>query len=84
MKTKLITLTLLSIFMATSVVQAQKLINRKEKKKDKREISADGKALQDDRRDLGRLTELVMEWDTLRKINDDSPAMKRVEQEIAA
>jgi hypothetical protein len=58
--------------------------DRHEIRSDKRELSKDEAALKDDHRDLGRLSDLVIKWDELRKSNAPAGEIDAIEKLIAA
>jgi len=53
-------------------------------KADQKNIVKDKQAVADDRRDLDRLSDLVLRWDTLRKESPNSPELEAVQSQIAA
>jgi hypothetical protein len=61
---------------------AQQLRNAKERQDDKKGIAKATVGVADDRRDLDRLSDLVMKWEVLRK-GGNQVALNQVEQQIA-
>jgi type IV secretory pathway VirB10-like protein len=86
MKNKRIMISVLgSLFIVLGVLflPAQNVPNVQEKKQDKKAIVSDVKGVADDRRDLDRLSDLIIRWDRLRKSSLKSTAIQQVEGEIA-
>jgi hypothetical protein len=53
-----------------------------EQRNDKKSITVDAHRVADDRRDVDRLSDLVMRWDNLKKSEPKSAALKQVEDQI--
>ncbi|HEX9935120.1 MAG TPA: hypothetical protein VGB38_07990 [bacterium] len=64
---------------AVSELAAQSL---PERTADKRRIAADVRQTTDDRRDVDRLSDLVIRWDRLRQTEPNSASLKQVEDQI--
>ncbi|MDZ7289524.1 MAG: hypothetical protein ONB44_21430 [candidate division KSB1 bacterium] len=78
----LVTVGLVVAYCLAATGFAQQLRNAKERQDDKKGIAAATAAVADDRRDLDRLSDLVMKWEVLRK-GGDQVALNQVEQQIA-
>lgn len=62
---------------------AQQAVNAKQRQDDKKGIAAANAGVADDRRDLDRLSDLIMRWDHLMKNGRDGAALQRVEDQIS-
>ncbi len=71
----------LALLLISALAPAQTIRNAKERHDDKKGAAAAAIGVADDRRDLNRLSDLVMLWDDLRQSGQDT---KEVEQRIAA
>lgn len=74
-------LLMLAVFVPVS--QAQNLPNRVDKKQDQAGLKASVSNWQDDRRDVDRLSDLVMKWDQVR-VSGDKIQLESIEKRIAA
>lgn len=63
---------------------AQAVSNAKQRHDDKKGIAAAATGVADDRRDLDRLSDLIMRWDHLMKQGRDGVALQRVDEQIMA
>ncbi len=85
MKTRTLFIATLSLALAamcTIDAAAQQPRNTKERLQDKAGIARATAGVADDRRDLDQLSDLLLQWDDLRKAGD-AAALKAVEQKIA-
>ncbi len=85
MKSKAMLVVAVSVSLAGVVFttsHAQQVRNAKERHDDKKGIVAARAGVADDRHDLNRLSDLIMQWDDLRKSGNEAEA-KVVEQKIA-
>lgn len=64
-------------------VSAQAVSNAKQRHDDKKGMAAAAAGVADDRRDLDRLSDLIMRWDYLMKQGRDGAALQRVDEQIA-
>lgn len=83
----------LSVYLLTGVllasllaqkVSAQAPSNAKQRHDDKKGLASATAGVADDRRDLDRLSDLIMRWDYLLKQGRDGVALQRVDEQIAA
>lgn len=80
-------LTLLAMALAGvlsyQAARAQQISNAKQRHDDKKGVAAAQVGVADDRRDLDRLSDLIMRWDRLMKSGRDGAALQQVEDQIA-
>jgi hypothetical protein len=62
---------------------AQAVSNAKQRQDDKKGMAAAAAGVADDRRDVDRLSDLIMRWDYLMKQGRDGAALQRVDEQIA-
>ncbi len=74
---------LLILAVSVPVSQAQNHPNHVEKKQDLAGLKASGSSWQDDRRDVDRLSDLIMKWDQVR-LSGDKIQLEYIENRIAA
>jgi hypothetical protein len=72
---------LIAVSLSKLLAVPQKVQNLQERKQDKVELSKDVAAVADDRRDVDRLSHLIIRWDRARKAGNDA-ALKTIEQNI--
>ncbi|NUO81683.1 hypothetical protein HUU05_16560 [candidate division KSB1 bacterium] len=76
-------LLLLTGMLSYQIATAQSVSNAKQRQDDKKGLAAANAGVADDRRDLDRLSDLVMRWDHLMKAGRDGAALQHVEEQIA-
>ncbi len=69
--------------LLSNETSAQPASNAKQRHEDKKGMAAAAAAVADDRRDLDRLSDLIMRWDHFMKQGRDGAALLRVEDQIA-
>jgi len=79
MKTRIVTIVLLCSFVIVGFFQ---IVHAQEIRTDKKSVTKDKVAIMDDRRDLDRLSDLIIKWDRLRKTNNLA-ALDQIEAQIA-